>query len=259
MSTANALHGTTILAVRHRGGCAIAGDGQVTMGRTVMKQGAKKIRRMHNGQVLAGLRGLDRGRHGPLHEVRGQDRGVPRQPRARRRGAGQGMAHRPRDAPAGGVPDRRRPRVLASSSPARATSSPPTTGSWPWAAAAPTPWPPPAPWPATPRSTPPTLALEAMKIGGADLHLHERPDHGGEPLTAAPGPPADADPAPGLQRGAAPPSTASLRARSWPSSTATWSARPRPSARWPSRSATASAASAFPRRWRPRSRPRTSS
>ena len=57
MSTAKALHGTTILAVRHRGGCAIAGDGQVTMGRTVMKHGAKKIRRMHNGQVLAGFAG----------------------------------------------------------------------------------------------------------------------------------------------------------------------------------------------------------
>jgi ATP-dependent HslUV protease, peptidase subunit HslV len=57
MPTVNALHGTTILAVRHRGGCAIAGDGQVTMGRTVMKHGAKKIRRMHNGQVLAGFAG----------------------------------------------------------------------------------------------------------------------------------------------------------------------------------------------------------
>lgn len=57
MPTVNALHGTTILAVRHRGGCAIAGDGQITMGRTVMKHGAKKIRRMHNGQVLAGFAG----------------------------------------------------------------------------------------------------------------------------------------------------------------------------------------------------------
>ena len=57
MSTTKALHGTTILAVRHGGGCAIAGDGQVTMGRTVMKHGAKKIRRMHNGQVLAGFAG----------------------------------------------------------------------------------------------------------------------------------------------------------------------------------------------------------
>ena len=57
MPTSNALHGTTILAVRHRGGCAIAGDGQVSLGRTVMKHGAKKIRRMHNGQVLAGFAG----------------------------------------------------------------------------------------------------------------------------------------------------------------------------------------------------------
>jgi ATP-dependent HslUV protease subunit HslV len=57
MSTSKALHGTTILAVRHRGGCAIAGDGQVSMGRTVMKHGAKKIRRLHNGKVLAGFAG----------------------------------------------------------------------------------------------------------------------------------------------------------------------------------------------------------
>jgi ATP-dependent HslUV protease, peptidase subunit HslV len=56
MSTST-LHGTTILAVRHRGGSAIAGDGQVSLGRTVMKHGARKIRRMHNGQVLAGFAG----------------------------------------------------------------------------------------------------------------------------------------------------------------------------------------------------------
>jgi ATP-dependent HslUV protease subunit HslV len=48
---------TTILGVRHRGGVAIAGDGQVTLHRTVMKQGAKKVRRMYNGQVLAGFAG----------------------------------------------------------------------------------------------------------------------------------------------------------------------------------------------------------
>jgi ATP-dependent HslUV protease subunit HslV len=51
------IHGTTILAVRHRGQAAIAGDGQVTLGRTVMKHTAKKIRRLHNGQVLAGFAG----------------------------------------------------------------------------------------------------------------------------------------------------------------------------------------------------------
>jgi ATP-dependent HslUV protease subunit HslV len=51
------MHGTTILAVRHNGGCAIAGDGQVTLGSTVVKHTARKIRRLHNGQVLAGFAG----------------------------------------------------------------------------------------------------------------------------------------------------------------------------------------------------------
>jgi len=57
MGESSTLHGTTILAVRHRGRCAIAGDGQVTLGKTVMKHGARKIRRLHNGQVLAGFAG----------------------------------------------------------------------------------------------------------------------------------------------------------------------------------------------------------
>lgn len=51
------LRHTTILGVRHRGGCAIAGDGQVTLGRTIMKHNANKVRRMHGGQVLAGFAG----------------------------------------------------------------------------------------------------------------------------------------------------------------------------------------------------------
>jgi ATP-dependent HslUV protease subunit HslV len=51
------MHGTTILAVRHNGGCAIAGDGQVTLGNTVVKHTARKIRRLHGGQVLAGFAG----------------------------------------------------------------------------------------------------------------------------------------------------------------------------------------------------------
>jgi len=53
----NLLHGTTILAVRHRGGCAVAGDGQVTLGATVVKHTARKIRRLHEGRVLAGFAG----------------------------------------------------------------------------------------------------------------------------------------------------------------------------------------------------------
>ena len=51
------LHGTTILAVRHQGALAMAGDGQVTLGQTVVKHRAKKIQRLHGGQVLAGFAG----------------------------------------------------------------------------------------------------------------------------------------------------------------------------------------------------------
>jgi ATP-dependent HslUV protease subunit HslV len=50
-------HSTTILAVRHRGRSVLAGDGQVTFGQTVVKQGAKKIRRLYNDKVLAGFAG----------------------------------------------------------------------------------------------------------------------------------------------------------------------------------------------------------
>ncbi len=51
------LHGTTILSVRRDGKCALAGDGQVTLGQTVVKHGARKIRRLHHGEVLAGFAG----------------------------------------------------------------------------------------------------------------------------------------------------------------------------------------------------------
>jgi ATP-dependent HslUV protease subunit HslV len=48
---------TTILGVRHGGKVVMAGDGQVTMGATVMKHGARKVRRLHNDKVLAGFAG----------------------------------------------------------------------------------------------------------------------------------------------------------------------------------------------------------
>ena len=51
------MRSTTILAVRHRGGVAIGGDGQVTLGNMVMKSDAHKIRRLHNGRVLTGFAG----------------------------------------------------------------------------------------------------------------------------------------------------------------------------------------------------------
>jgi ATP-dependent HslUV protease subunit HslV len=50
-------HATTVLCVRHRGQVAIAGDGQVTIGATVVKAGARKVRKLHHDKVLAGFAG----------------------------------------------------------------------------------------------------------------------------------------------------------------------------------------------------------
>ena len=50
-------HGTTILAVRKAGRVALGGDGQITFGDTVLKAGAKKVRPLQEGKVLAGFAG----------------------------------------------------------------------------------------------------------------------------------------------------------------------------------------------------------
>lgn len=50
-------HGTTILAVRRDGAVSVGGDGQVTLGNTVMKGNARKVRRLYNDKVLAGFAG----------------------------------------------------------------------------------------------------------------------------------------------------------------------------------------------------------
>lgn len=50
-------HATTILCVSRDGKVAIGGDGQVTIGNTVLKQNAKKIRKMYNDRVIAGFAG----------------------------------------------------------------------------------------------------------------------------------------------------------------------------------------------------------
>ncbi len=57
MSEMPTFHGTTILAVRRNGKTAIAGDGQVTVGATVMKHNAKKVRKLYNDKILAGFAG----------------------------------------------------------------------------------------------------------------------------------------------------------------------------------------------------------
>jgi ATP-dependent HslUV protease subunit HslV len=50
-------HATTVLAVRHHGQAVMAGDGQVTFGQTVVKQAARKIRRLYHERILAGFAG----------------------------------------------------------------------------------------------------------------------------------------------------------------------------------------------------------
>src|SRR5438045_1047454 len=50
-------HATTVLAVRHNGQTVMASDGQVTFGDTIVKQRARKIRRLYNDRILAGFAG----------------------------------------------------------------------------------------------------------------------------------------------------------------------------------------------------------
>jgi ATP-dependent HslUV protease subunit HslV len=55
--TTETFHGTTIVCVRRAGKVAIGGDGQVTLGNQVMKGNARKVRRLHDGKVIAGFAG----------------------------------------------------------------------------------------------------------------------------------------------------------------------------------------------------------
>src|SRR5688500_12294405 len=57
MSKSPTFRSTTILAVRHHDRAVLAGDGQVTFGTTVVKQSARKIRRLYNDRILAGFAG----------------------------------------------------------------------------------------------------------------------------------------------------------------------------------------------------------
>lgn len=57
MNSAFDPHGTTIVSVRRNGVVAMGGDGQVTLGNTIMKSNARKVRRLHEDRVLAGFAG----------------------------------------------------------------------------------------------------------------------------------------------------------------------------------------------------------
>ena len=57
MSSDSSMHATTIVTVRKAGKVVIAGDGQVSLGQTIMKGNAKKVRRLGKGNVIAGFAG----------------------------------------------------------------------------------------------------------------------------------------------------------------------------------------------------------
>ncbi len=57
MSTNPKIHATTILGLRHQGQVVLAGDGQVTYGDTVLKNKARKVRKLYHDQILAGFAG----------------------------------------------------------------------------------------------------------------------------------------------------------------------------------------------------------
>ena len=57
MNNSTKIRSTTVILVRRGEGVALAGDGQVTLGDTVMKSGARKVRRLYNGTILAGFAG----------------------------------------------------------------------------------------------------------------------------------------------------------------------------------------------------------
>src|SRR5213083_3330064 len=56
-ATSDSFHATTVACVRHQGRVALAGDGQVSIGQTIVKAGARKVRKVYHGRVLAGFAG----------------------------------------------------------------------------------------------------------------------------------------------------------------------------------------------------------
>jgi len=57
MTAREQIRATTVVAVRHRGQVAVAGDGQVSIGNTIVKAGARKVRKLYGDRVVAGFAG----------------------------------------------------------------------------------------------------------------------------------------------------------------------------------------------------------
>ena len=108
-------HGTTIVAVRKGGRVVVAGDGQVSLGQTVIKGTARKVRRLTPGgqPVLCGFAGSTADAFTLLERLEKKLEAAPGQLAARRGRARQGLAHRQVPAQPRGDADRhRRPRPL---------------------------------------------------------------------------------------------------------------------------------------------------
>jgi ATP-dependent HslUV protease subunit HslV len=72
-------HGTTILAVRKQGRVVVAGDGQVSMGNTIIKANARKVRRLADGGVIAGFAGATADAFTLFERLEGKLEQYPRQ------------------------------------------------------------------------------------------------------------------------------------------------------------------------------------
>ena len=70
------IHATTVIAVRHGGKVAMAGDGQVSFNNMVLKHGARKVRRIYHDQILAGFAGLPRMRLRSLPNLKRNSRSI---------------------------------------------------------------------------------------------------------------------------------------------------------------------------------------
>ena len=108
-SSQNAWHGTTILTVRKGGKVVIAGDGQVSLGTTVIKANAKKVRSVGKGDVIGGFAGATADAFTLFERLESKLEQYPAPAHAGLRGARQGLAHGPLPAPSRGHDDRRRP------------------------------------------------------------------------------------------------------------------------------------------------------
>ena len=233
------MHATTILAVRKAGKVIIAGDGQVTLDKTVLKANAKKVRRLGDGSVIAGFAGSTADAFTLFERFEGKVERVPREHRARR-----AWSSARTGAPTASCASSRRcsswpTRSAPSCSAARGDVIEPDEGSIAIGSGGPYAY-------AAARALLEHSSLDARQIarGGAahrrrHLHLHQPESRLRGALSMA-------------QR-------RSRRARSSPSSTSTSSASARPSGPWPSRCATVGGGSTRRPSCATRSRRRTSS